>query len=128
LKTVNGIIGSVLVILGVLSLAGAIITASGTCAKNVAASALLHVPTCDQTVTAFFVLLVLAIVFIIVGVIVLRIGRERLPSVSATQVPSAKSYCHQCGNEISSGSRFCDRCGAELGTLYELHGHSLRPI
>lgn len=55
MKTINGIVGSILVILGVLCLAGSMIVASGVCAKTMAAAALLHVATCDQTTATFFV-------------------------------------------------------------------------
>lgn len=66
------VIGSVLVILGVLFIAGGAIILSGICAKTMSASALLHVPTCDQTTTEFFTLLILGISFIVVGVMLLR--------------------------------------------------------
>jgi len=63
--------------MGALSLAGSVIVASGICAKTIQASALLNVPTCDQTGAEFFVLLILGIVFLVVGGVVLRKGRER---------------------------------------------------
>ena len=66
------LIGSILIILGVLSLAGGAIEISGICAKTMSASALLNVPTCDQATTEFFTLLILGIGFIVVGVILLR--------------------------------------------------------
>ena len=47
---------------------------SGICAKTVEASAFLHVPTCDQTTAAFFVLLLLGVVFLVIGIVVLRKG------------------------------------------------------
>ncbi|MGP8069006.1 MAG: zinc-ribbon domain-containing protein [Candidatus Bathyarchaeia archaeon] len=71
-RTSYMLIGSILVILGVLSLAGGAIEISGICAKTISASALLNVPTCDQATTEFFTLLILGISFIVVGLILLR--------------------------------------------------------
>jgi hypothetical protein len=66
------LIGSILVILGVLFIAGGAIVGSGICAKTMSSSALLNVPTCDQSITEFFTLLILGISFIIVGAVLLR--------------------------------------------------------
>lgn len=100
------------------------IVAAGVCAKTMAASALLHVPTCDQTTATFFVLLLLGIVFVIAGVILLFRGREKQASASKAPAPEAAPsttrpatpvvYCRQCGRQAASGMVYCDQCGARL--------------
>jgi uncharacterized membrane protein len=54
---------------------------AGQCATNAFASALLHVPTCDQTTATFFVLLLLGIAFMIAGAIVLFKGRQKQATI-----------------------------------------------
>ena len=124
MKTINGIVGSILVIVGVLSLAAAMIVVAGICAKTLAASALLHVPSCDQTTATFFVLLLVGIAFMIAGVILLFRGREKQASAPKTPTPEAAPsttrpatpvvYCRQCGRQAASGTIYCDQCGAKL--------------
>jgi len=124
LKTMNGIIGSILVILGVLSLAASAIVVAGVCAKTMAAAALLHVATCDQTTATFFVLLLLGVVFVIVGAIVLLKGRQKplsmpkalAPEVEPSRTPPAMPvvYCSHCGKQMPSGSLYCNQCGTRL--------------
>jgi len=124
LKTINGIVGSILVILGVLCFAGSMIVLAGVCAKTMAAAALLHVATCDQTTATFFVLLLLGIAFVIAGVILLFRGREKQAGMPRTAAPEAVPsttrpgtpvvYCRQCGRQAASGTLYCDRCGTRL--------------
>ena len=124
MKTINGIVGSILVILGVLSLAASAIVVAGVCAKTMAAAALLHVATCDQTTATFFVLLLLGVVFVIVGAIVLLKGRQKPMSAPKTLAPEAEPsrtppampvvYCHHCGKQMPSGSLYCNQCGTRL--------------
>jgi len=124
LKTISGVVGSILVIVGVLSLAVSAIVAVGICAKTMAAAALLHVATCDQTTATFFVLLLLGIVFMIAGVILLFRGREKQAGMPKTATPEAAPsttrpatpvvYCRQCGRQAAAGTVYCDQCGARL--------------
>jgi len=124
LKTINGIVGSILVIVGVLSLAVAMIVVAGICAKTMAAAALLHVATCDQTTATFFVLLLLGIAFMIAGTIILFRGREKQAGMPKTAAPEAVPsttrpgtpvvYCRQCGRQAASGTVYCDQCGTRL--------------
>ena len=124
MKTINGIVGSILVIVGVLSLAAAMIVVAGICAKTMAAAALLHVATCDQTTATFFVLLLLGIAFMIAGAILLFRGREKQatapktpapePAPSTTRPATPVVYCRQCGRQAASGTVYCDQCGARL--------------
>jgi len=124
LKTMNGIVGSILVILGVLCLAGSMIVVAGICAKTMAAAALLHVATCDQTTATFFVLLLLGIAFMIAGAIVLFKGRQKhatmpvalAPEAEPSRTPPAMSvvYCSHCGKQMPSGSLYCNQCGTRL--------------
>jgi hypothetical protein len=127
----NGIVGSILVILGVLCLAGSAIVVAGVCAKTMAAAALLHVATCDQTTATFFVLLLVGIGFLIAGAIVLFKGRQKQTRTSEALVPEAEPprtqpttsvtrsaapvvYCRQCGRQAAAGTVYCDQCGARL--------------
>ena len=124
MKTINGIVGSILVILGVLCLAGSMILLAGVCAKTMAAAALLHVATCDQTTATFFVLLLLGIAFMIAGAIILFKGRQKDATMARAVAPEAVPsttrpaipviYCRQCGKQMPSGSLYCDRCGTKL--------------
>jgi membrane-bound ClpP family serine protease len=124
LKSINGIVGSILVILGVLSLAASVIVVAGVCAKTMAAAALLHVATCDQTTATFFVLLLLGIAFMIAGAIVLLRGRQKHATMPKTVAPEAEPpktqpampvvYCHHCGKQMPSGSLYCNQCGTRL--------------
>jgi len=124
LKTMNGIIGSILVIIGVLCLAGSVIVASGVCAKTMAAAALLRVATCEQTTATFFVLLLVGIAFAIAGAVVLFKGRQKPETTSKAAVSEAVPstprpamsvvYCRQCGRQNQSGSMFCNQCGSRL--------------
>jgi len=82
----NGIVGSILVILGVLCLAGSMIVLAGVCAKTVAAAALLHVATCDQTNVTVYVLLFVGINFLAVGAVLLLTDTSKQGHVS---VPKA---------------------------------------
>jgi zinc-ribbon domain len=130
LKTVNGIVGSGLAIIGVLSLAGAVILISGICTKTAEASVLLHVPTCDQTTATFFVLLLVGIAFLVIGIIVLRKGKQRDVDLESETAPRSarpaqttldhprpnltkKRFCMNCGFKIPIDSKFCPSCGAE---------------
>jgi membrane-bound ClpP family serine protease len=120
----NGIVGSILVILGVLCLAGSAIVVAGVCAKTMAAAALLHVATCDQTTATFFVLLLLGIAFMIAGAILLFRGREKQATAPKTAAPETAPsttrpatpvvYCRQCGRQAAAGMVYCDQCGARL--------------
>jgi hypothetical protein len=120
----NGIIGSILVIVGVLSLAASAIVVAGVCAKTQVASVLLHVPTCDQTTATFFVLLLLGVVFVIVGAIVLLKGRQKQATMPKALAPEAEPsrtppampvvYCSHCGKQMPSGSLYCNQCGTRL--------------
>ena len=124
MKTMNGIIGSILVILGVLSLTGSMIVLAGVCAKTMAAAALLHVATCDQTTATFLALLLVGIVFTIVGAILLLKGRQKQTGIpqalapetvpSMTRPATSVVHCRQCGRQNPSGSMYCDRCRARL--------------
>jgi len=124
LKTINGIVGSILVILGVAALAGLVIVGAGTCTENKALSALLHVPTCDQTTATIFVLLLVGIIFLIVGAVVLFKGRQKQATVPKALAPEAEPsrtppampviYCRQCGKQMPSGSLYCNQCGTRL--------------
>jgi hypothetical protein len=124
LKTINGIVGSILVIIGVLSLAAAMIVAAGICAKTMAAAALLHVATCDQTTATFFVLLLVGIAFMIAGAAVLFKGRQKQATMPKTVAPEAAPsmtrpatpvvYCRQCGRQAAAATVYCDQCGARL--------------
>jgi len=119
MKTINAVLGSILVILGVVSLGGSAIVVSGTCAKTAAAAALLHVPTCEQTTATFFVLLILGVAFLIVGAILLLKGRQRVPrprevEPSSIPPPIAALFCRNCGKQMPPGSLYCDRCGTKL--------------
>ena len=124
MKTINGIVGSILVIVGVLSLAASAIVVAGVCAKTMAAAALLHVPSCDQTTATFFVLLLVGIVFMIAGAAVLFKGRQKQASMPKTPAPEAALsmtrpatpvvYCRQCGRQAAAGMVYCDQCGAKL--------------
>ena len=124
MKSINGIVGSILVIVGVLSLAGSMIVLAGVCAKTLAAAALLHVATCDQTTATFFVLLLLGIVFMIAGAILLFRGREKQATAPKTPAPEAAPsttrpatpvvYCRQCGRQAAAGTLYCDQCGSKL--------------
>jgi membrane-bound ClpP family serine protease len=124
LKSINGIVGSILVILGVLSLAASAIVVAGVCAKTMAAAALLHVATCDQTTATFFVLLLLGIAFMIAGAIVLLKGRQKQATTPKAVAPEAEPpktqpampvvYCHHCGKQMPSGSLYCNQCGTRL--------------
>jgi len=104
LKTINGIVGSILVILGVLSLAGSMIVVF--------------------LIATFFVLLLVGVAFLIAGAVVLFKGRQKGATMSKAVAPEAESprttpaspvvYCRQCGRQNPSGSLFCNQCGSRL--------------
>ena len=77
MKTVNGVVGSIFAIVGVFSLAASAIIISGICAETIQASALLHVPTCDQATASFFATLLIGVVFLAIGGVVLIKGRQK---------------------------------------------------
>jgi hypothetical protein len=104
-----------LIVLGVLSLAGSAIDLSGSCAKTYAASAIFHIPTCDQTTTTFFVLVMLGIGFIAAGAVMHR--RSSRSTAKAPMVPAPVSnrfFCHMCGNALTGVDRYCNRCGTAV--------------
>jgi hypothetical protein len=76
MKIIHATIGSILVILGVLSLAGGTMMAPGICASTPTAAVLLNLPICDQFIMEVVVLLILGLGFIAAGAILLHKGKQ----------------------------------------------------
>lgn len=83
MKTVNGIIGGILAVLGVIFLLGAAVVGSGICSTSNTVAALTQVQTCGQATVEILGLLVVGLAFLIAGGIALIKGREKKKAAAA---------------------------------------------
>jgi hypothetical protein len=123
----NLVVSIVLIVFGILFLAGAGAEGSVTCAKTPALAQLLNLPNCNSLVAIVFFLAALGIICFILGGVILLVGRTRKPETHVTtsiqqptsvnvptQAQVASRFCSMCGNPVATQSQFCSKCGAKL--------------
>jgi hypothetical protein len=112
MKTVNLVVGIVLLIIALGSWGGAAVIASGNCATNQLSSDINGIPLCSTATSEIVVLGFLGLVFLIISIVLLVRGRRVVPAqVAAPPAVAPLQVCLKCGTQRTSAAPFCPSCG-----------------
>jgi hypothetical protein len=110
MKTVNLVVGIVLLVLALGFWGGAAVIGAGNCASTQLASSITGVPLCSTTTAEIVVLGILGLIFLTISIILFVRGRKGNPA-PAPSTAAPLQVCLKCGTQRTSAAPFCPSCG-----------------